>query len=234
MIILRTANDKIFGRLAPVFFEPRDVCFETAGGYDHRLCVKFLQRAIAQRASGEKLAVAHVQLRHLGLVSDLNSELCRSVVVRIDHRFAAAEHEEIRPGQVERAAQRLLPAYAAGRHPGSEIFGGANRQAGKLLVGFSAGDLAQVLPKFFLDIGAGDKFSRAPVQVAEIARMAAVAAAKILRRAFDNQHTRTRAACADSRAQRRVAAADDEYVDCGFFLRHEKLATLCRKSRKIY
>ncbi len=60
------------------------------------------------------------------------------------------------------------------------------------------------------------------MHVADIARVAAIAAAKIFRRAFEHEHTRSRAPRRDRRAQRRIAAADHENVKGMLRIRHRR------------
>ena len=71
---------------------------------------------------------------------------------------------------------------------------------------------SKILPKFFFVVSARDEVGGGSVHITDIARVAAVAAAKIFRRAFEHEHTRARAPRRNRRAQRRIAAADDENV----------------------
>ena len=173
-----------------------------------------MARAAPSRNSqrGNEFAVANFQLLHFGFVVNLDAELGRRVVVAIHHRLAAAEHEQIAARQMERAAQRLLPAHAVGRHPIAQRFRFANHQSSQPLVGRAAGDAAQILPKLLFAVSIGDEFAGRPVHVTNIARMAAVAAAKVSRRAFEHNHPGAGAPRRDRRAQRRIAAAGDKHV----------------------
>ena len=149
---------------------------------------------------------------HFGFVKNLDAELGRRVVVGVHHRLAAAEHEQIAARQMERAAQRLLPAHAVGRHPIAKRFRFANHQSGQPLVGRAAGDAAQILPKLLFAVSIGDEFGGRPVHITNIAGVAAVAAAKISRRAFEHNHPGPGAPRRDRRAQRRIAAAGNKHV----------------------
>ena len=190
LVVLRAADDEVVGSIAPVLLQPGDVRFEAAGGDDDGLRCDFARCTIAGRHRREKFTVTDLQFGDLGFVGDLHAGPRGGVVVRVHHRLATAQHEEITLGQVQRAAQGLLPTDAVGRHPIAQFFGVLNRQAGETLVRLASGDLPEVLPELLLRVCAGDIIGRSPVHVTNVTGVAAVTAAKILGRAF--QH-RTRA-----------------------------------------
>src|SRR5919108_5323 len=70
-----------------------------------------LPTALAPDHGREELAIADLQLADLRFVRDLDAHLAGRVVVGVDHRLAAAQHEDVRPGQVQGAVQRPLPAH---------------------------------------------------------------------------------------------------------------------------
>ena len=102
---------------------------------------------------------------------------------------------------MQRAAQRHLPAHAAVGHPVAQGFRFANHQARQALVGFPSRYLTQVFPEFVFAVRAGDVICRPSVHIADVAGVAAVAAAKIFDRAYENQHPRAGAPRADCGAQ---------------------------------
>src|SRR5581483_9222976 len=108
----------------------------------------------------------------------------------------------------------------------------ANRQARKRLVGCAAGDAFEILPEFFFAVSAGNIIRRASMHVAKVARMAAVAAAKIPGRAFEQEHPRPGAPRRDRRAQRRIAAARHKDVTLKCRCRHRKYFSP-RRSRRM-
>ena len=110
-------------------------------------------------------------------------------------------------------AERLLPADAVRGHPVSEVFGGLNRQAGEKLVRLPSRYLTQILPKLLLTVTAGDVIRGRLVHVADIPRVAAVAAAEVLRGAFEHEHSRAGASRGDRGAKPGVASADNEHVE---------------------
>ena len=82
-----------------------------------------------------------------------------------------------------------------------------------MFVGVTARDAQQIFEIFVLRIRVGEHVGRRVVHAADVARVPAVAAAKIFRRALEQQHARSRQrAAVDRRAKRRVAAADNEDV----------------------
>ena len=91
---------------------------------------------------------------------------------------------------MQSAAQGFLPAHAVGRHPIAQFLGVLNRQAGETLVGLASGHLPEILPELLLAVGAGDVRRRRLMHVADVAGVAAVAAAKVLDRAFEHEHSR--------------------------------------------
>src|SRR5207244_12299918 len=72
--------------------------------------------------------------------------------------------------------------------------------------------IQQILPLFFFGIRVEQPTLRRVVHAAEIARVPAVAAAKMLRRAFQQYHTPARATGGDRGAQRGVAAPEHQHV----------------------
>ncbi len=103
-----------------------------------------------------KFTVTDLQFADLRLVGNLDAEPERRIVVRIDHRLTTTQHEEIALGQMQSAAQRLLPTDAVGRNPIAEFLGVLNCQSRQKLVSFPSGHLPEVLPKLLLRIRAGN------------------------------------------------------------------------------
>jgi hypothetical protein len=55
LVVWRSANDKVFRRLTPIFFEPRDIRFETTGSKNDRLASNPLAFAVARSQRRDKL-----------------------------------------------------------------------------------------------------------------------------------------------------------------------------------
>ena len=89
---------------------------------------------------------------------------------------------------MQSAAQGFLPADAVGGHPIAKLLRVLNRQAGETFVRLAAGHLPEIFPELLLAVRAGDVRRRRLVHVADVAGVAAVAAAKILGGAFEHEH----------------------------------------------
>ena len=101
----------------------------------------------------------------------------------------------------------------------------------KRFVGRAAGDTEKIPPKLLFVVRRGDVVGGRSMHVADIARVAAIAAAKIFRRAFEHEHLRPCAPRRDRRAQRRIAAADDENVIRTLWIWHRE-QTFTAKARR--
>ena len=209
--MLGAADDEIVGGIAPILLQPRNIRLEATRCNDKRLCLNLTPPAIT--TGREKSAITHFQLADLRFVGDLHSESGSGFVIRIHHRLAATQHEEIAFSQMQSPAERLLPADAVRGHPVSEVFGGLNRQAGEKLVRLPSRYLTQILPKLLLTVTAGDVIRGRLVHVADIPRVAAVAAAEVLRGAFEHEHSRAGASRGNRGAKPGVATTNDEHVE---------------------
>src|SRR5690349_12522452 len=88
----------------------------------------------------------------------------------------------------------------------------ADRHARELLVGPAAGHLYEILPILLFGVRTGQDIERLLVHCPHAARVTAVAAAKVNRRRFDDQHVETACPGAERCAKSGVAAADDQQI----------------------
>ena len=212
-IIGRAADQKVVGGVAPIFLQPFDVGFKTAGGGDQgRSAHADAAVALLQRC-GKKHAVVDVEIEHFGIVEDVDAEAFRGQIERVQHRPSAAEEERIGAPETERAAERGLPAHALLDDPAKNVLGLRDHEAREFLVGLPAGDAQQIFPEFLFGIGAGEDVGRGIVGAAHVAGMAGIAAAIEFWGAFQHQHRGARPPRTDRGAQRRVAAADHQHVE---------------------
>ena len=211
-VVRRAPDDEVVGVVAPVLLEPGDVRLEAAGRRDDRLRPDLAALAVQVDDGVVERAVLDREILGVGVVEDVDAEALRGLVVAVHHAATAAEHEEVGPGEVERAPEWALPLDAVLGHPLVEVFGRADRQPGEILVGLAAGDPDQVVPELVLGVEAGHVVVDAGVHVAHVAGVAAVAATEVLGGAFEDEHLGALATGGQGGAHRRVAAADDEYV----------------------
>ena len=194
--------------LSPCLPKPLQVGFEAAGGDDAGAGFD----SPAGGMGGAKDAVHDLEPRDRGVVADLHAERFGAAVVGIEQRLAAAQEEGVGAAQVQRARQRTLEAHAVPAHPAPAQRRFADREPCQCLVGDPAGDLEQVLPVLLFRIGLGQHVLRLIMHAAQVAGMHRVAAAPFARCRFQHQHAGAGLARGERRAQRRIAAADDEDV----------------------
>jgi hypothetical protein len=118
---------------------------------------------------------------------------------------------------MKRAAHGRLKMTPMPGHPYSYFFGFTNGNAGKLRIGLSTGDLNQVIPEFFFTVRAGKMIVCVFVQIAQIARVPAVAAPEIPGSTFQQQNLRARFPGRHRSAQRRIAAPDNQNIGLYLF-----------------
>src|SRR5262249_7408715 len=212
LVVRSAAHDEVVGHLAPALLEPGNVRLESAGGGHERLCPHLDALAALARDRAAEAAVAQLEVLDLGIVGDGDAEMLRRAVVRVDERLAAAEEERVGAAQVEGARERRLEPHAVLGHPGAQIRRSADGEPGERLVRLPAGDAPEVVPEFLLQVLPRHDCVRASVDVAQVARMAAVAAAKIPRSGLEDQHARAGFPRRDGRAQPRIAAAGHQDV----------------------
>ena len=100
-----SANQEIVRRISPVFAQPFDVGLKTAGGNDHRSrgnddrCAVLVCKHLMHRA------VYQTQRLDFGIVANVHANAFRMPVVSIQHGFAAAQKERVRPRQAQGPAQ---------------------------------------------------------------------------------------------------------------------------------
>ncbi len=198
---------------APRLAQPFEVRFEAAGGRDHRPRLHPVPGTPMRHRRRDETPVLHLDIDHLGVVGDLDTEAGRGRVVGVDERLAAAEEERVGAREVQRAAERRLEAHAVALHPGKVVHGTADGHAREALVGDPAGDLDEVLPVLLFRIGVDEDFQRRVVHAAHVARVPAVAAAKRHRRHFEHQHREARAARRERGAQGGIPAAQHQQVE---------------------
>jgi hypothetical protein len=105
-----------------------------------------------------------------------------------------------------------LPAYALLGDPRQHLLGFVDHETGEFLVRVPLRDPLQVVPELGFGIRAGQDLRRAVMGAAHVAGMARVTAAVKFGRALEHEHRGTRAARADRRAERGIAAADHQYI----------------------
>ena len=164
----------------------------------------------AVRADGEPAdeAVVEGDLLHLGVVHHMHAEALGAGVERVQQRLAAAEEEGVGAGQVERAGQARLEADAAALQERQRVLRHADGHAGEPLVGLAGGDAQQVVPVLVLAIGLGQHRGGRRVHRAQVAGVAAVAAAHRLGRMLQHHDAGAGLGRGDGGAQGRVAAAE--------------------------
>jgi hypothetical protein len=115
---------------------------------------------------------------------------------------------------VQRSAERRLEAHAMRLHPRQMALGLADGHAREPLVGEASGHLEEVLPVFLLGIGIGEHVERPGMHGAHVARVPAVAAAERSWSGLHDQHRESQPAGGDGGAQRGIAAAQHQQVEC--------------------
>ncbi len=213
-VIGRAANEKIVGGVAPIFLQPFDIGFKTAGGRDQRRGADFA-RAVDRllQLSGQEHAVFDLEVDDLRVIPDLDAEFFRSEIQRVQHRPSAAEEERVGAAEAQRAAERGLPAHALFDDPVQDVLGLLDHELGEFFVGLAAGQAQQIVPELFLGVGAGENLGRRVVGAAHVAGMAGVTAAIEFWCALQHQHGSARARCADRGTQSGVAAADHKHIE---------------------
>ena len=179
-VVGRAADDEVVGGRPPRFLQPREVRLEAAARGHHRLA-RWITCSTPLRITVADLNAwpSSVDVGDLGVVEDLDAERLGGAVVGVDQRLAAAEEERVGARDVQRAAERRLETHAVLRHPGAAGRRVADRHAREPLVGLPAGDLEEVLPVLLLGIGVGEHVGGRIVHRADVARVAAVAAAEV-------------------------------------------------------
>ena len=213
-VIGRAADQEIVGGIAPVFLQPFDVGFKTAGRRHQRRGADFGGAAdrLLQRG-GQEHAVLDLEVGHFSIVDDLDAEFFRGEIQRVQHRASAAEEERIGAAKAQRAAERGLPAHALFDDPVQDVLGLLDHELGEFLVGLTAGQAQQIVPELFLGVGAGEDRGRGIMRATHVAGVAGIAAAIEFWRAFQHQHRGAGAPGADRGAQGGVTAADDKHIE---------------------
>ena len=153
LVVRGAADQEVVGRLAPDLAEPFEIRFEPAGCGHEGLRGDLALDATLLDGCRYEAAVAHVEVDDLAVVCDPDAQTLGGVVVRIDQRLASAEEEGVGPRDVQRAGHCGLESHTVPRHPSPAIRGGADDDAGQLLVGLATRDLDQVAPVLVLGIG---------------------------------------------------------------------------------
>jgi hypothetical protein len=148
-----------------------------------------------------------------GFVFDFDAEVRGGVVVGVEQGFAAAEEEGVGARELQGAAEGGLPAHAVALHPFAEVLGLADGLAGQGLVGLAAGDLEEVLVELVLGVVADEVVVGADVHLTDVAGVAAVAAAEVLGRGFEDEDAAAGSPRFHGGAERGVAATDYHDID---------------------
>src|SRR5207245_2045609 len=104
----RAADQEIIRGLAPIFLEPFDIGFEPAGGRNQRRGPRLNAAVALLETSGKKHAVVDFEVKHFGVIEDLDAEPLGGEIERVQHRPAAAKEERIGAAEAQRAAERRL------------------------------------------------------------------------------------------------------------------------------
>lgn len=112
--------DEGVGSLAPVL-ESIDVGFEPARRHHHALALTSDDAPPRCAAVERNSATACLQVLDFRVIGDWDSQLLSRVVIGVHHRLAVAQHEDVRPGQVERALEWQLPAHPVQRRPVGDV-----------------------------------------------------------------------------------------------------------------
>ena len=211
-VVRRAANDEPVHGIAPGLAQPVEVRLETAGRHHHGAGVDTDSVSVDADLHRPAGRAVDVQPHHLGVVGDVQAQAVGQRVVRVEQRLAAAQEEEIRPFQVQRATKRRLKAHPASAHPRAAGRRLANGQAGQRLVDLGTRHAPQVVEELALRIRLGEIRRRRPVRAAQVARVPAVAAAIVPRRGLHHQDAGAPLAGRQRGAQRRVPATNDHDV----------------------
>ena len=206
------ADQKIVGRGPPRRAQPVEVRLEAAGGRHDRLRVNFVLHVLMHGDGGGELSVADIQIGDLRVVGDLDAKAFRRPVVRVHQRLPATEEKRIGARELQRAAERRLETHPVANHPLTARRGVPDRHPGERFVRLAAGDLEQILPVLVFGIRIAQHVGRSVVHAAQVARVAAVAAAEMLRRRFEHEHGSSRLRGLDRSTQRGIASAQHENV----------------------
>ena len=189
--------------------QPGDVGLKSTRGDDDRTARDPL--SALEHDPADPLAVA-VQRDDARVVTDAYAEARRGVVVRVHELLAAAEEEQVRARQVQRARQRLLPENALLLHPCRERHRLAQRELRERAVRLAARDAQEIVEELVDRICARRGRQRTVVREPDIARVASVAAAHTQRRALEEQDVRAGTARGDRCGERGIPAAHDDDV----------------------
>src|SRR5579883_253336 len=199
------ADEEIARRFAPDFLQPLEVRFKSSGGGHERTSADQKRFAAPYDARRFKAPVPNLDVLHLGLIVDSHAQSLSGRVIRVQERLSSAEKKRIRAVQMQSSSQRRLKTDAMVEHPLRRGTRFADNHTRELLIRLAAGDAAQIVEILVFRIS----FRGAP----QIACVAAIASAKVLRGAFDDRDAGARLGRAQRRAQTCVAASRDQNID---------------------
>ena len=159
-----------------------------------------------------KQPLVNLEITDFGAVNNHHAQLLGRGIVGVHQRLAAPQKKSIGSRQVQGTAHGGLKVAPAGLHPGAHVVRFADGEAGQGFIGFAAGDAHQIIKKFRLRIGAGQKTGTAVMQVTQVAGVAAVAAPKRFRCTLQQQHRRAGLAGRHCGTQGGVTTTDHQQV----------------------
>ena len=208
----RAANEEVAGRRAPAFFQPFLVGLKPAG------CCHQRARAHGHGAIGlldvgpKEHAVFNVHRQHFGIIGNIDAQILRRQIQRVQHGAAAAKEEGIGAAKRQCAAKRGLEADALIGDPGQHLLRLMDHHLRELFIGVAARHAQQVVEEFVFVIGTRQGLGGRIMRAAHIARVARVAAPVEFRGRLQHQHRGTLTTRCNGRTQGGIAAADHKNV----------------------
>ena len=212
-IVGRAPDDEVVDGVSPDLPQPVEIRFESAGGQHDGPGTDGLHAATRRHRHGAKAAIPEVESGHAGVVQHPDAQAPGRGVVAVHQRLAAAEKVHVGPPEVQRAPERRLQPDAEALHPAGAAGRPAHDQARERFVGSPRRHAHEVADVFVLRVRVGQERRRRVVHRPEVARVAAVAAAKSPRRPFEHDDRGPALARGERRAEARVAAAEHRDVE---------------------
>ena len=212
LVIRSAADEEVGSRGAPGALEPFEVGLVAAGGEHHGFGFHAIIFVALLEVSGAEFVVFDFQVVHSGVIFDFHAKLFSAGIVGVDERLAAAEEEAVGARKMKGTTHGGLEVHALLHHPVTHVVGTADNDAGHGFDRVALGHAQKVLIALFFGVGAGQKAVGRRMDVPDVTRVAAVAPAEMLGRRFQHKHTRAFLAGGNGRAQRRIAAANDEHI----------------------
>jgi hypothetical protein len=164
-----------------------------------------------------ELAVHNLQIGHFGIVQNANAGAFGRGIVGIHHRLAAAQEECVRASKMKGAAHGVLKPDALLFHPLGAGRRSANRAPQQRLVGLASRHAKNVVEKLVFRVRVSKNLGRRIVHGPQVSGVPAIAAAKVLGRAFQHQHACSLFAGAERCRQSSIAATYNENINVKLF-----------------